>query len=62
MTASCAHVLGLLEQGPVPFETLRSALHAFLDGAQEHEVLKLLGEIVDTLGKIGLVTAHEDAP
>lgn len=61
LTAPCAHVLGLLEQGPASFETLNSELRLLLDGAQDQEVVDLVGEIVATLDRIGLVEAREDA-
>ena len=61
LTAPCTHVLGLLEQGPVSSETLNSELRMLLDDAQEQEIVDLIGEIVNTLGRIGLVEAHEDA-
>ena len=61
LTAPCAHVLGLLERGPASFESLRIELGMLLDGAQDQEVGDLVGEIVDTLEKIGLVEAREDA-
>jgi len=61
LTTPCAHVLGLLEQGPASFESLRSELRMLVDDAQDQEIVDLVGEIVATLGKIGLVEAREDA-
>ena len=60
LTAPCAHVMGLLEQGPATFERLRSKLRMLVDDAQDQEVVDLLSEIVATLAKIGLVEARED--
>lgn len=61
LTAPCALVMGLLEQGPATFESMRSKLSVLVDGAQDQEVVDLLSEIVATLAKIGLVEAREDA-
>jgi PqqD family protein of HPr-rel-A system len=61
LTAPCAHVLGLLEQGPVSSEMLNSELGLLLEGAQDQEVADLVCEIVTTLAKIGLVQSSEDA-
>lgn len=61
LTAPCAHVLGLLEQGPASFERLRNELGLLLDSAQDHQVVDLVGEIIATLDRIGLVEAREDA-
>jgi len=60
LTAPCAHVLGLLEQGPASFGALHTELHWLLDGTEDQDVLSLLGQIVDTLGKIGLIESCED--
>lgn len=61
LTAPCAYVLGLLEQGPASLESLRSELRLMLDDALDQEVVELLSEIVATLDKIGLIETPEDA-
>lgn len=61
LTAPCAHVMGLLEQGPATFEGLHSQLRKLVDDAPDQEIVDLLSDIVATLAKIGLVEAREDA-
>jgi hypothetical protein len=38
LTAPCAHVMGLLEQGPATFESLGSRLRLLVDDAQDQEI------------------------
>ena len=61
LSASCAFVLGVLEQGPVPFSALQDYLQAFAGDADSQEVSGLAQEIVDTLIRMGMIETLEDA-
>ena len=61
LSASCAFVLGVLEQGPIPFEALHQRLQSFVGDADQQEVSDLAHEIVDTLSKIGIIETLEEA-
>lgn len=61
LSSSCALVLGVLEQGPVPFSVLQDHLQAFAGDADSQEVSSLAQEIVDTLSKMGIIETLEDA-
>ena len=60
LTTPCVHILDLLERGPASYAALYRALELLLGDADHHEVTSLLGQIVDTLGKIGLIDMHEE--
>ena len=61
LSAPCAHLLEVLEQGPVQFEVLRDRLQLFADDADAQEVSDLAHEIVSTLTRIGIIETVEDA-
>lgn len=61
LSAPCAYLLEVLEQGPHPFELLTDHLHSFAGEADAQEVSDIAHEIVDTLSRIGVIETHEDA-
>lgn len=61
LSNSCTLVLGVLEQGPTPFQVLQDRLQSFAGKAEPQEVLALTHEIVDTLSKMGIIETIEDA-
>ena len=61
LSASCAFVLEVLAQGPVPFEALHQRLQSFVGDVDGQVVSDLAHEIVDTLGKIGIIETLEEA-
>lgn len=60
LTAPCAHILGVLEYGQASHAALRRELASLLTEAEEHEVMSLLSQIIETLGKIGLIESREE--
>ena len=61
LSAPCAHLLEVLEQGPVPFDVLQDRLQLFASDADAQEVSDLAHEIVSTLTRIGIIETVEDA-
>lgn len=61
LSAHSAHLLEILEQGPVPFEGLRDRLQLFVGDVDGEDVASLAHEIVDTLSRIGIIETLEDA-
>jgi len=56
----CAQILGRLEQSRASFDALEDFLHSLLEVGEDESVRSLLHEILDSLGKIGLIEACED--
>lgn len=61
LSAPCAFVLGVLERGPAAARELMHQMQEALGDAEPQEVSALVQEIVDRLGKIGMIEALEDA-
>lgn len=61
LNAPSAHVLVLLEQGPATLEGLQNELRPLLEDVPDQKLVDLVDEIIETLARIGLVQAHEEA-
>ena len=61
LSAPCAHLLEVLEQGSIPFDVLQDRLLLFASDADAQEVSDLAHEIVSTLTRIGIIETVEDA-
>ena len=61
LSAPCAYLLGILDQGPVPFEVLKDRLQSFAGDADAQDVSDLTHEIVSTLAEIGVIEVLGDA-
>ena len=57
----CAHLLEVLEMGPMSFDGLQDRLQSFVGDVAAQEVSDLAHEIVSTLTRIGIIETVEDA-
>lgn len=62
LSEPCTFVLNLLDQGVSSAEKLREELGLAMEEADDLQVSNLLGEILDTISKIGLIETHEGVP
>jgi len=59
LSEPCAFVLRVLERGVASVDTLQAELRQAVEGADDDQVAALLHEILDNLGKIGLIETFE---
>jgi len=59
LSEPCALVLSVLERGVASVDTLQAELRQAIEDADDDQVAALLHEILDTLGKIGLIETFE---
>lgn len=60
LTTPCAHILGMLEYGQASHAALHRELASLMADTEDHEVTRLLDQIIEILGKIGLIETHEE--
>ena len=57
-----AQLLSLLQNGPLAFEALVIAFESLYDDSDRTEIVGLIGEIIKSLGKLGLIETKETLP